>query len=108
VLRLFKVSQRKDLDISCVNAGFKVRLLNGKMKEVCLAYGGVGPTVLRLKKTERYLIGKKPSREVIEEAARMIRSEVSPLSDVRGTAEYRSLLCENLFRRFSSESLGVE
>ena len=58
ILKLYKVSKRKDLDISTFTAGILLKLKHGKIKKARLAYGGVGPIVLRLPETERFLEGK--------------------------------------------------
>ena len=102
-LRLYKVAQRKDLDISGVNAGFLASVKNGKVAGMRLALGGVGPTALRLAKTEAYLAGKTLTTEVVREAQAKLRSEIAPRADVRGSAEYRLRLAENLFGRFCEE-----
>ena len=51
--------------------------------------GGVAPTPIRAKKTEEFLTGNKLDDEVIEKAAGLITEEISPISDVRSTYEYR-------------------
>lgn len=102
-LKLYKVSQRKDLDISCVNAGFRMNIKDGIVADVKIAYGGVGPTVLNLVKTETFLRGKKLDRATVDETVKVIAKEISPLSDVRGAAAFRLSLSQNLFRKFVAE-----
>ncbi|MCD4696733.1 MAG: xanthine dehydrogenase small subunit, partial [Bacteroidales bacterium] len=41
VVKSYKVSKRKDLDISTVSAGFRIKLDNNKVTEICLAFGGM-------------------------------------------------------------------
>lgn len=107
-VRLFKVSQRKDLDISSVNAAFRVKMgKDGSVIEARVVFGGVGPTVLRLRTVERALTGPRPTEATLTRASEAMRKEMTLLSDVRGSAEYREMLCENLFRKFASETLGV-
>lgn len=96
-LRLHKVSRRKDLDISCVTAGYLFRMRGRAVAEARVAYGGVGPTVLRLPRTEEFLRGKPFSLETLESAGETARSEVSPITDVRGSRDYRLRLVKNLF-----------
>lgn len=102
-LKLFKVSQRKDLDISTINAAFLSELTNDKIHELKIAFGGVYQSVLRLKKIEDFLIGQELSTEKIESAVSMLTSEIAPLSDLRASAAYRLKVCQNLFRRFLLE-----
>lgn len=60
-----------------------------------VALGSVAPTVVRLSRTEGALAGAD-----IELAARMLREEISPIDDLRSTAEYRRDVAANLLRRF--------
>jgi xanthine dehydrogenase small subunit len=102
-LRLYKVSRRKDLDISAFTAAILVRTMNAHIAEAKIAYGGVGPVVMRLPKTESFLSGKPLALETFEEAGRIARSEVSPISDVRGSRDYRLQLSENILPKFFHE-----
>ncbi|MGZ7081327.1 MAG: xanthine dehydrogenase small subunit, partial [Thermoanaerobaculia bacterium] len=66
VLRLYKVSRRRDLDISAFTAAIRLRIDEGRIADARVAYGGVAPVVLRLAKTEEHLRGKRPSMELFE------------------------------------------
>ena len=98
-VKLYKVSRRKDLDISAFTAAIRLRM-NGHIDDVRIAYGGVAPTVIRLPKTESFLEGKSPSLALFERAGELARSEVKPISDVRGSADYRLQLAENILSKF--------
>jgi len=102
-LKLYKVSRRKDLDISAFTAAIRLRM-NGRIEEARIAYGGVAPTVIRLPRTESFLKGKAPSLDVFERAGELARSEVKPISDVRGSADYRLQLAENIMAKFWFDS----
>lgn len=102
-LRLYKVSQRKDLDISCVNAGFRLSWKDGKIDRAHIAFGGVGPTVLSLPKTEAFLRGKILDHSTVEKSVELIAREIAPRGDVRGQADYRLALSQNLFKKFAGE-----
>ncbi len=104
-LRLKKSSIRKDLDISCVNAAFRMETDKSKaIEHVTIAYGGVAATPLRLKKTESLLKGQKYSAELLKQAIDSLQSEIKPLSDLRGSSSFRRLLAENLLTDFLSEA----
>ncbi len=103
VLKLYKVSKRKDLDISTFTAGILLKLKNGKINKARLAYGGVGPVVLRLPKTERYMQGKPVTATIFQQAGSMASEEISPISDVRASTDYRSQLAENIMMKFFHE-----
>ena len=54
-----------------------------------LAYGSVGPTVMRAREAEKLLIGKPFNPELALEAGQVAAGEISPIDDVRSTAWYR-------------------
>ncbi|HNB71798.1 MAG TPA: xanthine dehydrogenase small subunit [Acidobacteriota bacterium] len=103
ILKLYKVSKRKDLDISSFTAGFKLALTGDIIESIHIAYGGVGPVVLRLPKTEAFLTGRELSLEAIEQAGQLARQEISPISDVRGSSQFRFQLAENILKKFYFE-----
>ncbi len=104
ILKLYKVSRRKDLDISCVNAAMKMTVTNGKIDSFAVAYGGVGPTVLRLPVLEKKMIGLDFDADNFRAQSHEIKNEITPMSDVRGSSEYRHLVAKNLFQRFFLEA----
>lgn len=105
VLKLYKVSKRRNLDISTLTAAIRMTVSGGKVAAPSVAYGGVGPTVLRLSRTESFLDGSAFSLDTFREAGRMAREEISPISDVRGTAAFRGQLAENIMLKFYYECL---
>src|SRR5205823_11186015 len=104
-LKLYKVSRRKDLDISAFTAAIRLRTTNGHINSATIAFGGVAPTVVRLPRTESFLAGKPIALGTFEEAGRIARGEVAPIYDVRGSAEYRAQLAENILPKFYYEVL---
>ncbi len=102
--RFYKTSQRKDLDISCVNTAIWMKM-DGKRKilDSRIALGGVAATPLRLKKTERILKGRIAEGLLWDEAVKSLQYEITPMSDLRGTAAYRRVLAENIFRSLVHE-----
>jgi len=105
ILRSYKVSKRKDLDISTVSCAFSLQLDGGKVKEIILAFGGMAAKTGRASKTETFLLGKFWTRAVVEQAMEILVSEFSPISDARAGAEYRSLVSRNLLLKFYTETL---
>jgi len=101
-LRLYKVSRRRDLDISTFTAAVLMDLdgAGETIRSVRIAYGGVGPVVLRLPKTETFLAGKPFEEAVMREAGQIARTEVAPITDVRGGADFRLQLAENILTKF--------
>lgn len=104
LLSLKKVSERKDLDISTVNAAFRASVTPEGGRNFRIALGGVAGTTLRLKKTEAVLNHPDLTPERIERAMTVMHQEITPLSDVRGSSAYRHVVVENLLRRFLFEA----
>ncbi|MGI4885400.1 MAG: FAD binding domain-containing protein [Janthinobacterium lividum] len=102
-----KVSKRTHLDIASVNTAAWLRVENGVVAAARLSAGGVGPVPLLLACTSRYLIGRELSAETVAGANEVMQEEISPISDVRGTAQYKRLLLRQLlfahFLRFAPE-----
>ncbi len=63
-----------------------------------IAAGGVAPIPLYMKETSTFLRGKEVNAETIASANEIMQSEISPISDVRGTESYKRLLLRQLFR----------
>jgi xanthine dehydrogenase small subunit len=63
-----------------------------------IAAGGVGPVPLFLKGASDFLKGKKMEDRVITELLAIIQTEISPISDARGTAGYKRLLLQQLVK----------
>jgi xanthine dehydrogenase small subunit len=104
----FKVSKRREMDISTVAACFTVDLdKQNVVRHARLAYGGVAAMPSRAKKTESALLGKVWSKETIETVLPILRMEFTPISDVRGSADYRSGLVTSLLEKFF-HSVGDE
>ncbi|MEO8877556.1 MAG: xanthine dehydrogenase molybdopterin binding subunit, partial [Polyangiaceae bacterium] len=99
----FKVSKRRELDISIVAAAFCVELgANDIVRSARLAYGGVAATPVRARKTESFLAGKTWSSDTVRSAAEILAAEFSPIRDVRSGPEYRRGLIVTLFEKFFS------
>jgi xanthine dehydrogenase small subunit len=103
-LRLYKISKRSHLDISSFTAAMLMRRTDGRVDSIKIAYGGVAPVVLRLPKTEEFLAGKSITREAFAAAGEIARGEVAPISDVRGSREFRLQLAENILQKFYYEA----
>src|SRR6185437_9016047 len=70
------------------------------VRHVRLAYGGVAAMPMRALKTEAALLGKVWNEETIRAVIPILRTEFAPISDVRGSAEFRRELIVNLFEKF--------
>ena len=106
-----KVSKRTHLDIASVNSAAWLRVENGIIQAARVSAGGVGPVPLYLARTSELLQGRELTAETVSAAAAVMQGEISPISDVRGTADYKRLLLRQLlwahFLEFAPE-LAVE
>jgi xanthine dehydrogenase small subunit len=93
-----KVSRREHLDIASVNSALVINLQSGKIDLLRISAGGVGPVPVLLTKTSEHLLGHKLTEALVNEAVSMAQAEVAPISDVRGSAEYKRLLLGRLIR----------
>jgi len=91
-----KVSRRTYLDIASVNSSVYIEIKEYQILQVRLSAGGVAPYPFYLKRTCEYLQSKELNYSTIDEAASIAMSEVSPISDVRGSAEYKKILLRQL------------
>jgi xanthine dehydrogenase small subunit len=96
VLRLFKISKRRDMDISTVTFALLAKRSGDRIVDAKVAIGGVGPKVVRVARAEAFLRGRRWDEATLRQAGRLARESITPLTDVRGGADYRSLLAENL------------
>jgi xanthine dehydrogenase small subunit len=102
-LRLYKVSMRKDLDISAVTFAGIIEIENHKIKKARFALGGVAATVVRLKDIEKNIVDSDFNKSTFEKISKTLPQIISPLSDLRASKEYRMKLAENFFLKFHHE-----
>lgn len=100
-----KLGRRNTFTLSVVAVAVLVSLEADRFKDVRIALGSVAPTPIRARKTEGFLVGKEASEEWIEEAAEAVEGEVKPITDVRGTAEYRTEMSKVLTKKAILEAL---
>ncbi|NBQ56878.1 MAG: xanthine dehydrogenase molybdopterin binding subunit [Opitutaceae bacterium] len=98
----FKVSKRRDMDISIVAGAFRVETdAAGVVRFARLAFGGVAATPVRALLSEAALLGKTLPAAA-EAVAAVLRTEFTPIDDVRGGADYRRGLIVSLWEKFVS------
>ena len=91
-----KVSKRTHLDIASVNSAAWLRIENDIIQQARVSAGGVGPVPLLLARTSAFLVGRELTAETVSAANAVMQAEISPISDVRGTADYKRLLLRQL------------
>jgi xanthine dehydrogenase small subunit len=108
ILKLYKVSRRRDLDIAAFTAAIRLQMRGDTIEGARIAFGGVGPVVLRMTKTEEFFKGRKPTLDLFEQAGPIARGEIAPITDVRGSSDFRFQLAENIFCKFWYEAFGID
>lgn len=92
-----KVSKRTHLDIASVNAACLLKFGTDKLiNEAHLSAGGVAPIPKYLSQTSEFLVGKNLSAQTIAEALEILNNEIAPISDARGSSDYKRLLLKQL------------
>ncbi len=92
-----KVSKRTYLDIASVNSAARIKIENNIIINAYFSFGGVAAIPKYAEKTGNFLSGKVLNPTNILEAETILQSEISPISDVRGTDIYKRLLAKQLF-----------
>jgi xanthine dehydrogenase small subunit len=107
-LACYKVTKRKDEDISALCGAFRVFVNDdGNVGMVRIAFGGMAATPKRAKAVEDVLVGKPWTTATIEAAIPAFATDFTPLTDMRANKEYRLLAAQNLLRRFHLETTGA-
>ena len=103
--RFYKVSRRREMDISTVAGCFRIQLdAAGKIRLARVVYGGVAPTPVRASDIEDALLGNEWNRDTVAGVAKVLAKRFTPISDVRGSAEYRTALIAELLQKFFDDT----
>jgi xanthine dehydrogenase small subunit len=103
-IRCYKLCKRFDQDISAVCAAFALRLKDGRVDSITIAFGGMAAIPKRATQTEKLLLGKTWDEKIVSEAMDTLKQDFSPLSDMRASAGYRQQAGSNLLYRFYLET----
>ena len=106
VFRIYKVSKRYDQDISAVIGAYCLTLVDGRVSDARIAYGGMAATPKRARAAERALIGEAWGEAAVEAARRAIAEDFEPIDDFRASARYRLTVAANLLRRLHLQTAG--
>ncbi|MFC2082901.1 FAD binding domain-containing protein [Candidatus Bipolaricaulota bacterium] len=101
-----KVGKRNALTIAIASLGMLVHLEEGVIRQLRVAVGSVAPTPRRLRGLEEHLAGRSLDEHTIHEARELAVASISPISDVRATADYRrNVIGDLLVRALRSHAL---
>jgi xanthine dehydrogenase small subunit len=105
---VYKITKRRDEDITAVLGAFCLRLEGDVVREVRLAYGGMAGTPKRASIAEAALLDRPWTEANVRTAMAALDQDFKPLTDWRATAEYRMMTAKNLILRFFLESQGED
>jgi xanthine dehydrogenase FAD-binding subunit len=98
--RYLRFTPRREMDIAIAGAGTWIRLdADGAIAAARIVLASVAPTPIRAPSAEQKLVGEKPTRALLEEAGRLAAGDARPISDTRGSADYRRSLVAVLTAR---------
>jgi carbon-monoxide dehydrogenase medium subunit len=95
-----RFTPRREMDIAVAGSGVWLRLgEDGAIADARIVLASVAPTPIRAPAAERKLVGEKPGSALFEEAGRLAAKDARPISDTRGSADYRRTLVAVLTAR---------
>jgi xanthine dehydrogenase small subunit len=107
-LRVYKISKRYDDDISAICLAINLHITDGTVTHASIGAGGVAATPVRAAKTEAALLGQPWTLATVQQAMATLRTEFSPISDMRASSAYRVQVLGNLLQRYWLESQGLQ
>jgi xanthine dehydrogenase small subunit len=109
-IKFYKVSQRKDLDISTVSLAIFAPSRHSSQKSKGssrVALGGVAATPIRLQKLETFLNSHPINPETTQRSASLLQDAIAPISDLRGSEQYRRVVLGHLITNYLTEVSNV-
>ena len=102
----YKITKRRDEDISAVACGLQVAVEDGVVRMARIAFGGMAATPKRAARAEAALVGQPWTAQTIAEAQAALAEDFAPIGDWRASAAYRAQVARGLLQRFFLESQG--
>ena len=99
-----KLGRYKGEDLAQAGIGIFIN----EAKNYRFAYCAVGPVPKRMKKLEDFLQGKNITENLLQEAAELIPAEISPITDIRSSSEYRTHMMKVMFKRGLQKSTAIQ
>ena len=103
-LRCYKISKRFDQDISAVCGCFYIDATGGTVREARICYGGMAATPRRAANVEAAITGRPWTLANVMQALPAFDDDYTPLTDMRGSAAYRSKAAKNLLVKYFHET----
>ena len=94
-----RIGRRKAFTLSVVSAAAYLELKDDIVEDIRVAFGSVAITPLRLPEIESLCKGKQLTEELMQDLSEAVKTHVAPITDVRGTDEYRRDMCPVLMTK---------
>jgi xanthine dehydrogenase small subunit len=108
IQRFYKVSKRVLDDISTVAAAFALDLsAEQRIERLQIAFGGVAATPIRARAVEQLAVGRLWNQQTCQQLAAELVTLGSPMTDHRGSAEYRRAMLGKLLQKFFAETSSI-
>ncbi|MCZ6828304.1 MAG: xanthine dehydrogenase small subunit [Gammaproteobacteria bacterium] len=104
IFKVYKVSKRWEDDISAVCGAFRLRVVDGKVAGVAIAFGGMAEIPKRAHHCEQAMLGQAWAESSITPAMAALAQDFTPISDFRASADYRMQVAGNLLQRLFLET----
>jgi carbon-monoxide dehydrogenase medium subunit len=102
-----KMGLRNAMAISVISLGVVLEMRKGVCRRIRIAFGAVAPKPIRAYQAENILLGKEITPELLQACGSQAEREISPITDIRGGAEYRRAMASVLLQRALSEALEM-
>jgi CO/xanthine dehydrogenase FAD-binding subunit len=100
-----RLEYRRQMEIAVVGATALVVLRDGNVIDARISITALTPTIRRVPEAEAALVGSGADADAVKAAARAAAAAATPISDVRGSAEYRRAMAEVMARRAIAAAL---
>jgi xanthine dehydrogenase small subunit len=107
VFATYKVSKRVEQDISAVCGAYRLHVVDGRVRSIRIGYGGMAAIPRRCTAAEGALQDRAWDRAAVTAAMDALDGELSPITDMRASARYRSAVARNLLLRLWLQTGGA-
>jgi carbon-monoxide dehydrogenase medium subunit len=103
-----KMGLRNAMAISVISLGVVLEMHKGVCRRIRIAFGAVAPKPIRAYHAEKILLGKEITPDLLEACGSQAEKEISPITDIRGGAEYRRAMASVLLQQALGETLEMD
>lgn len=95
----YKYAMREAMDIATIGCGVSLKISAGIISDYRIAYGVAGPVPIRCPETEKMVVGREFSPELMEQLAVKVADDVNPRTSWRASREFRMNIIAELAKR---------